>query len=212
MTRDNIKEPMQEIRRALLEADVRARPARPFMPGVGLAASIQNRTPKGAPQNLEEECPSSVQAGKSRFGLMTPLAPIPQFRFPGCSMHSSALLPFPLPFLPVQVSLPVVRRFVKAVTEKAVGTEVIRGVRPDQQLVKVRLRRTLNHKGRRSTSADQHSTCPEALPAEGNAFVAVLEIPTLGSPAEACCGAPMWPGPGGERRAGVPDGGQRGRH
>lgn len=39
--------------------------------------------------------------------------------------------------LPVQVSLPVVRRFVKSVSEKAIGMGVVRGVRPDQQLVKV---------------------------------------------------------------------------
>lgn len=36
-----------------------------------------------------------------------------------------------------QVSLPVVRRFVQAVSDQAVGTGVIRGVKPDQQLVKV---------------------------------------------------------------------------
>jgi len=36
-----------------------------------------------------------------------------------------------------QVSLPVVRRFIESVSEKAVGTDVIRGVSPDQQLVKV---------------------------------------------------------------------------
>ncbi|CAI5995225.1 unnamed protein product [Closterium sp. NIES-65] len=41
------------------------------------------------------------------------------------------------PFLVLQVSLPVVRRFVREVTERAVGVDVIRGVRPDQQLVKV---------------------------------------------------------------------------
>eukprot|EP00270_Netrium_digitus_P003784 TRINITY_DN1454_c0_g3_i2.p1 TRINITY_DN1454_c0_g3~~TRINITY_DN1454_c0_g3_i2.p1 ORF type:complete len:565 (+),score=184.12 TRINITY_DN1454_c0_g3_i2:167-1861(+) len=39
--------------------------------------------------------------------------------------------------LEADVSLPVVRRFVIEVTDKAVGTGVIRGVRPDQQLVKV---------------------------------------------------------------------------
>ncbi len=37
----------------------------------------------------------------------------------------------------MQVSLPVVRRFVKSVGEKAIGMGVVRGVRPDQQLVKV---------------------------------------------------------------------------
>lgn len=37
-----------------------------------------------------------------------------------------------------QVSLPVVRRFVQAVSDQAVGTGLIRGVKPDQQLVKVR--------------------------------------------------------------------------
>eukprot|EP00252_Welwitschia_mirabilis_P007346 TRINITY_DN1859_c0_g1_i1.p1 TRINITY_DN1859_c0_g1~~TRINITY_DN1859_c0_g1_i1.p1 ORF type:complete len:552 (-),score=137.08 TRINITY_DN1859_c0_g1_i1:472-2127(-) len=39
--------------------------------------------------------------------------------------------------LEADVSLPVVRRFVKVVTEEAVGARVVRGVRPDQQLVKV---------------------------------------------------------------------------
>lgn len=35
------------------------------------------------------------------------------------------------------MSLPVVRRFVQSVSDQAVGTGVIRGVKPDQQLVKV---------------------------------------------------------------------------
>ncbi|KAI5068719.1 hypothetical protein GOP47_0017064 [Adiantum capillus-veneris] len=39
--------------------------------------------------------------------------------------------------LEADVSLPVVRSFVKNVTEKAIGSGVIKGVRPDQQLVKV---------------------------------------------------------------------------
>lgn len=38
----------------------------------------------------------------------------------------------------LQVSLPVVRRFVQSVSDQAVGVGVIRGVRPDQQLVKVK--------------------------------------------------------------------------
>jgi len=38
---------------------------------------------------------------------------------------------------PLQVSLPVVRRFVQSVSEQAVGVGLIRGVKPDQQLVKV---------------------------------------------------------------------------
>ena len=37
----------------------------------------------------------------------------------------------------VQVSLPVVRKFVKEIEEKALGTKVLKGVKPDQQLVKV---------------------------------------------------------------------------
>ena len=37
----------------------------------------------------------------------------------------------------VQVSLPVVRGFVKRVEEKALGVKVIKGVQPSQQLVKV---------------------------------------------------------------------------
>ncbi|KAH9315278.1 hypothetical protein KI387_023905, partial [Taxus chinensis] len=39
--------------------------------------------------------------------------------------------------LEADVSLPVVRRFVKVVTEEAIGVGVVRGVKPDQQLVKV---------------------------------------------------------------------------
>uniref|UniRef100_A0A7N0V1X8 signal-recognition-particle GTPase n=1 Tax=Kalanchoe fedtschenkoi TaxID=63787 RepID=A0A7N0V1X8_KALFE len=39
--------------------------------------------------------------------------------------------------LEADVSLPVVRRFVQTVSEQAVGVGVIRGVRPDQQLVKI---------------------------------------------------------------------------
>lgn len=39
--------------------------------------------------------------------------------------------------LPAQVSLPIVRQFVKSVEEKALGVKVLKGVRPDQQLVKV---------------------------------------------------------------------------
>ncbi|KAA0025252.1 hypothetical protein IC582_018771 [Cucumis melo] len=39
--------------------------------------------------------------------------------------------------LEADVSLPVVRRFVQAVSDQAVGVGVIRGVRPDQQLVKI---------------------------------------------------------------------------
>ncbi|GFQ06097.1 signal recognition particle 54 kDa protein chloroplastic [Phtheirospermum japonicum] len=39
--------------------------------------------------------------------------------------------------LEADVSLPVVRRFVQSVSDQAVGTGLIRGVRPDQQLVKI---------------------------------------------------------------------------
>ncbi|KAG6506344.1 hypothetical protein ZIOFF_031667 [Zingiber officinale] len=39
--------------------------------------------------------------------------------------------------LEADVSLPVVRRFVQSVSDQAVGAGVIRGVRPDQQLVKI---------------------------------------------------------------------------
>lgn len=35
------------------------------------------------------------------------------------------------------MSLPVVRRFVARVEEKALGIKVLKGVKPDQQLVKV---------------------------------------------------------------------------
>ncbi|KAG8091298.1 hypothetical protein GUJ93_ZPchr0011g27899 [Zizania palustris] len=39
--------------------------------------------------------------------------------------------------LEADVSLPVVRSFIESVTEKAVGTDVLQGVQPEQQLVKV---------------------------------------------------------------------------
>ncbi|KAL0426550.1 UNVERIFIED_CONTAM: Signal recognition particle protein, chloroplastic [Sesamum latifolium] len=39
--------------------------------------------------------------------------------------------------LEADVSLPVVRRFVQAVSDQVVGTGLIRGVKPDQQLVKI---------------------------------------------------------------------------
>uniref|UniRef100_A0A453HNU6 Signal recognition particle SRP54 helical bundle domain-containing protein n=1 Tax=Aegilops tauschii subsp. strangulata TaxID=200361 RepID=A0A453HNU6_AEGTS len=39
--------------------------------------------------------------------------------------------------LEADVSVPVARSFIESVTEKAVGTDVIRGVQPEQQLVKV---------------------------------------------------------------------------
>ncbi|VAI03698.1 unnamed protein product [Triticum turgidum subsp. durum] len=39
--------------------------------------------------------------------------------------------------LEADVSLPVVRRFVSSVGEKALGSDVIRGIRPEQQLVKI---------------------------------------------------------------------------
>ncbi|CAM8968255.1 unnamed protein product [Rhodiola kirilowii] len=39
--------------------------------------------------------------------------------------------------LEADVSLPVVRRFVQTVSEQAIGVGVIRGVKPDQQLVKI---------------------------------------------------------------------------
>lgn len=39
--------------------------------------------------------------------------------------------------LDLQVSLPIVRQFVKAVEEKALGVQVIKGVKPEQMLVRV---------------------------------------------------------------------------
>ncbi|KAL9660781.1 hypothetical protein QQ045_025599 [Rhodiola kirilowii] len=73
LTKDNIVEPMRDIRRALLEADAR--------------------------------CVTLISKSK----------------------HESAF----------QVSLPEVRRFVQSISEQAVGVGVIRGVKPDQQLVKI---------------------------------------------------------------------------
>ncbi len=43
--------------------------------------------------------------------------------------------------LEADVSLPVVRRFVKRIEERALGVEVLDGVSPDVQFVKVRRRR-----------------------------------------------------------------------
>ena len=39
--------------------------------------------------------------------------------------------------VPLQVSLPVVRKFVKQVEETVLGVKVVKGIKPDQQLVKV---------------------------------------------------------------------------
>ncbi|CAI7825382.1 unnamed protein product [Closterium sp. NIES-54] len=80
------------------------------------------------------------QAARARCAIGTRGSTAEPTRIP---MHSSPPYPFrnsPVirtPFLVLQVSLPVVRRFVREVTERAVGVEVIRGVRPEQQLVKV---------------------------------------------------------------------------
>ena len=37
----------------------------------------------------------------------------------------------------VQVSLPTVRKFVKGLEEKALGAKVVKGAKPEQQLVKI---------------------------------------------------------------------------
>ena len=37
----------------------------------------------------------------------------------------------------MQVSLPILRQFVKGVEEKALGVQVIKGVKPEQMLVRV---------------------------------------------------------------------------
>ena len=58
-----------------------------------------------------------------------------------------------------QVSLPVVRRFVQAVSDQAVGVGLIRGVRPDQQLVKVKLTVTMGN----STQKSEQFTARESL-------------------------------------------------
>lgn len=39
--------------------------------------------------------------------------------------------------LQLQVSLPVVRKFVKQVEETALGVKVVKGIKPNEQLVKV---------------------------------------------------------------------------
>lgn len=82
LSKDNIKEPMREIRRALLEADV----------------------------STSMLCVSSS---------------IPYNVLDNEVNHWT------------QVSLPVVRKFVKQVEENALGVKVVKGIKPDQQLVKV---------------------------------------------------------------------------
>jgi signal recognition particle subunit SRP54 len=82
LSKESIAEPMRDIRRALLEADV------------GAALRVHFRS-----LNTSTSCDSTI-----------------------CFL---------------QVSLPVVRRFVSSVSEKALGSDVIRGIRPEQQLVKV---------------------------------------------------------------------------
>lgn len=92
LTKENIAEPMRDIRRALLEADV---------------------------------SPLHFSSSTHQFILY---------------LHNVSTEVFFSYFH--QVSLPVVRRFVSSVSDKALGANAIRGVRPDQQLVKVCLRHT----------------------------------------------------------------------
>ena len=91
LTKENIAEPMRDIRRALLEADVS------WLLSFGDLVYV--------------------------IGLYL--------------SFSNIIFNNPELFLFVQVSLPVVKRFVQSVSEQAVGVGLIRGVRPDQQLVKV---------------------------------------------------------------------------
>ncbi len=96
LTADNIKTPMREIRRALLEADVRLLGERRGERREGVGFSFHARvspTPLLSSHSLSSPC--------------------------------------------TQVSLPVVRQFVARVEEKALGVKVIKGIKPDQQLVKV---------------------------------------------------------------------------
>lgn len=58
----------------------------------------------------------------------------------------------------------MVRRFVQAVSEQAVGTGLIRGVRPDQQLVKVYLMiKWLGHAIEYPSFVEKHTYIAEAL-------------------------------------------------
>ena len=81
LSKDNIKEPMREIRRALLEADVST-----------LMLCVSSSIRYNVVDNVNHW---------------------------------------------MQVSLPVVRKFVKQVEENALGVKVVKGIKPDQQLVKV---------------------------------------------------------------------------
>ncbi len=52
-------------------------------------------------------------------------------------MSATAMREVRVALLEADVALPVVRRFIDAVTEKAVGQDVLRSVTPGQQVVKI---------------------------------------------------------------------------
>ena len=169
LTADNIKTPLREIRRALLEADVRSS----AHPCALTLQHMHDRAPR-APL-CERAClpcrqgctcvraSTAVAAACTMHGLPVQLLPL---RVP-CAAPDSATggmqgswdpqnigtvwhAPSKRAGRPVfdrvlrvfrarraQVSLPIVRQFVASVERDALGVAVLKGVRPDQQLVKV---------------------------------------------------------------------------
>ncbi|PON40494.1 Signal recognition particle protein Ffh [Trema orientale] len=115
LTKENIVEPMRDIRRALLEADLNTDAALDMQTGMcGLGIIIGNHDGK-IMTVVEKTCSVGLNALLASFMLFV----------------LALKWPFEL------VSLPVVRRFVQAVSDQAVGVGLIRGVKPDQQLVKI---------------------------------------------------------------------------
>ena len=108
LTPENIKAPMREIRRSLLEADVRTACLHP---------AAHAARPWHAAARHAHLC--TINTGHSRL----------QSSRSGCHRSRCAARP--------QVSLPTVRKFVAGLEQKALGAKVVKGAKPEQQLVKI---------------------------------------------------------------------------
>ncbi|PON78013.1 Signal recognition particle protein Ffh [Parasponia andersonii] len=113
LTKENIVEPMRDIRRSLLEADVSEH---------RLVILYKWRCPLMGVMKHNSGAALDMQTGLC--GLVITIG-----------NHDGKIMT--VAEKSWSVSLPVVRRFVQAVSDQAVGVGLIRGVKPDQQLVKI---------------------------------------------------------------------------
>lgn len=140
LTADNIKTPMREIRRALLEADVRMSPSSPITcMHACTACSVALKLPLVC---VHASCSFMRQVNThctTLCGVAGSLKAVTlsSMSVSGTAARRASAANWKHVGIRTQVSLPVVRQFVSNVEAKALGTKVIKGVRPDQQLVKV---------------------------------------------------------------------------